>query len=108
MSSFVGKGKQIKMLTGKILGYIREDGTATLIRKEKHYFRIYKGWGVNKELIRELKDIDTKWLEIKTEMRLLRIPFSKVLSGKYMEYKNPKDEKDYQIIIPETEFYVYE
>lgn len=99
---FIGKGKVIK-IGNKKMGVVCRDKVFRTFRKEKHKFRIYNGWGFNKELFKELRDIGIKFIEIHTEKRILKTQLGTILQ-KGINYKNPKKEKDYQFIVPETYF----
>jgi len=98
----IGNGHQIKFKNGKKIGIIRSDGVFTSFKeKKKHFFRLYNGWSLNKELLNELKDIQTHTIEIVTKDT--REIYSTNLSNFFnngINYRNPKDEKDYQIILP--------
>ncbi|MCD6371681.1 MAG: hypothetical protein J7L39_03110, partial [Candidatus Aenigmarchaeota archaeon] len=61
----IGKGKLIKFLNGKRIGVICRDKTFRIYKTEKkHLFRIYNGWAINKEVLKELSQIGIEWIEI--------------------------------------------
>ncbi len=101
----IGSGKIVRFLNGKKLGVIRSDKTFLTFRKKEHFFKIYNGWGINKVLLKELEDIGVEYIEIivrdeKTVYRTKLINF--ILNG--IEYQNPKNEKDEQIILAKDYF----
>ncbi|HDI06587.1 MAG TPA: hypothetical protein ENF39_01115 [Candidatus Aenigmarchaeota archaeon] len=99
---FLGSGKLIKFKNGKKIGVIRADKTFMTFRNEKkHLFRIYNGWALNQKLLEELKDVGIEWIEIHANDTkfVYRTNIENFFScGIY--YKNPKGEKDYQIVLP--------
>jgi len=98
----LGSGKLIRVRKKK-WGVIGKDKVFRSYRKEAHKFRVYDGWGINKELLKELLDVGVKFWEIHTEKRVLKIKLDAVI--RYgISYKNPKKEKDYQLIVPEKWF----
>jgi len=104
LGTIVGDGKVVK-INGKKMGVICSDKTFRMYKKESHRFRIYDGWGFNKELLRELRDIGMKFVEIHTERRILRIQLGHIMQ-KGINYRNPKSERDYQFVVPERYFEV--
>lgn len=52
----LGKGKQV-MWRGRKLGYLTSDLIFVTHRKQKHLFRMHKGWGMAEELLKELLDV---------------------------------------------------
>ena len=98
----LGKGKIIRFRNGKMLGIIRRDKTFMVFRKEKkHLFRIYNGWGINKELLEELKDIGIKYIEIQaTDTGYIYRTVLGTFEIFGIPYQNPKNEHDYQIVLP--------
>ena len=51
------KGKTIKFSNGKKLGVICKDMVFRIYGRDekKHLFRIYNGWALNRELLKDLK-----------------------------------------------------
>ena len=98
----LGKGRQIKLRNGKKLGNIRTDRTFMTFRKEKkHLFRIYNGWALNRILLKELRDVGVEFVEVHATDTgyIYRTKLENFFTvGIY--YKNPKNEKDEQIVLP--------
>ena len=106
---FLGQGKVIKMRNGKKLGIICSDKTFRTFRKEKkHLFKLYNGWAFNVELLKELRDVGVEWIEVHCNdtKYIYRTNIQNFFNcGIY--YKNPKGEKDYQLILPLDYWFKY-
>ena len=98
----IGKGKLIKFSNGKKLGVIRSDKTFMTFRKEKkHFFRIYNGWALNKKLLEELKTIGVEFVEVHAnDTKYIYRTLLKNFFSVGIIYKNPKYDKDIQIVLP--------
>jgi len=97
---FLGQGKLIRMRNGKRLGVLRKDRTFVTYRSEKkHLFKAYNGWAFNLELLKELKDV-VDWIEVHTtDTKMVYRTNIQNFFNCGIYYKNPKGEKDYQIIL---------
>ena len=98
------KGKTIKFSNGKKLGVICKDMVFRIYGRDekKHLFRIYNGWALNRELLKDLKDIGVEIIEIHTKQN--NIYKTNILNFFNMEkailYKNPRGERDIQLVLP--------
>ena len=104
----IGKSKLIKFKSGKKIGILCSDMTFRMFKNEKrHTFRLYSGFGLNRELYNELKSIGVKFIEINCSdtKKIYKVPlFHFEQYG--IAYRNPKKEKDYQFILPKKFFAV--
>jgi len=95
----------------KRIGVLGRDRVFRMYRtKKKHYFRIYNGWALNKQLLYDLlHKFDIRIIEIITtdtnEIYRTDIP-TWLKFGK--EYKNPKDINDIQLILNRLLFDVWQ
>ena len=102
----LGQGKVIKFQNGKKLGVIRKDKVFMIPRnKKKHFFRLYNGWAVNLQLLKELRDIGIETIEIRTNdtKEIYRTHIDNFFRSGII-YKNPKNEKDIQIVLNKKYF----
>jgi len=99
---FLGMGKQIRFRNGKRIGIAGKDGVFRVFKKEKrHLFRIYNGRGKNLLLLKELKQGNYNFIEIHTSdtKKIYRTHIQNFFEHG-IPYKNPKNEKDPQLILP--------
>jgi len=99
----LGEGKVVKFKNGKKIGVICKDKTFRTFKTEKrHLFRIYNGWSINEEIVKELKDIGIEWIEVQAyDTKIIyRTKLANFLGGLAIHYRNPKKEKDFQLVLP--------
>jgi len=96
------KKKIVKFANGKKLGVVCKDGVFRSFKKEsKHLFKIYDGWGMNLNLLKELKEIGIEYIEIiATDTNVIyRTHIDNFFSNGIL-YRNQKGEMDTQLILP--------
>lgn len=105
MQTLLGGGRQVKM-NKKLLGVVRKDKTFMVFREEKkHFFRLFDGWGMNEELLKELNDAGMLKIEIHcSDTKNIYITDMASFFNHGIPYKNPKKEKDSQMILPKSFF----
>ncbi len=96
----------IAYLGNRELGRMNHDGLAFVIHKDTklHYFKIFKGWGFNKELIEQLRVNTIEQVRIvidKGRKLLITNPLTIIYQGK--DYFNEEQEEE-QIILAEKDF----
>jgi hypothetical protein len=97
------RGNQL-LLEGRKLGWTTTlaNGEKAFIsprRRSRHYFRIFKGWGLSKEVLRFLHDNDVKWIQLrigKAEMLMSELGDWFIYAQDY--YKPPFEP---QLVLPE-------
>jgi len=102
--SLLDFGKVLKFNNGKKIGLICKDKTLRIFKKERDLFRLYNGWGLNLEAIKECQNVGVELIEIRTEKYIYKTNIYNYLNNA-IKYKNPKGEKDIQMILPLKWFY---
>jgi len=99
---------KILYLYGKKVGIITKDGKFVTFRDEKkHLYRMYDAWGFSKEVIDFLDRIGIWLVEVVTRTKLYRILFDDIL--RYgIKHRNPRDEKELQILVPRKFFRAFD
>lgn len=100
----IERGKIVKFSNGKKLGVICKDLVFRIYGRDekRHLFRIYDGWALNRELLKELKSVGVEIIEIHTKQG--NIYKTNILNffddTKSILYKNPRGERDIQLVLP--------
>lgn len=100
------------MLGNRFVGTINKDKEAFITHRDEktHMFRMWEGIGWNKGLIKELNNkIKELWVfyhKTNGETILLKTK-PEIILNKGIEWKNKKDIKDIQLILPLNEFEIF-
>lgn len=104
---FISNNKQVKW-KGKLLGYYIKSKNGLIFvaprYRKKHFFRMLKGYGINKQLLLHLIQINVYqiWIEEHDTGKILKVkPINWLKKG--IEFHSDKTE-DEQIILREKDF----
>ena len=100
--------KKNMMIKKRFVGEINKEQNAFIThRYEEHVFRLWNGFGFNKDVIKRISEsVREVWVYYHHQdesIDLLKTTPEFILA-KGVEYKNPKDLKDTQLILPMNQF----
>ena len=84
---------EIYNLKGQVIGRVENNTHFTARDPQKHYMRIYKGYGISDTVLNELSHLSVEWIHIITPDKVFKFKLSEYIQSTIIWSENGDSQK---------------